>query len=113
MGQFHSFTGLELVHQLYKEGSRLLLEEFAVAGRKKGDREFLIWEDSLARIIETEHVLLETIEYIHNNPVNKHWRLVDERSEYAYSSACFYDLGKNPIIDIDNYEELLGGTPSL
>ena len=110
MGQFHSFTGHRIARYLKRHKGPL--EFFQRKGSGKGDREILIWEDSLAKCIETEYVLLKTIDYIHNNPLNKNWHLVDERSEYLYSSACFLDEGVQPLIEMDDYQELLGGTPS-
>ena len=113
VGQFHSFTGHKIVEMLKLDGNSINAAFFQQRGLKKGDRNFLIWEDCLARNIETEQVLLESVEYIHNNPFNKKWHLVDERSDYDYSSACYYDLGKKPIVEIDDIQELLGGVPSL
>jgi putative transposase len=112
MGQFHSFTEHAILDYLKGHGPTSLLQSFKAAGIRKGDREFLIWEDSLAKCVETEYVLLETIEYIHNNACNKKWRLVSHRSQYRYSSACYYDIGTPPIIGIDDYRELVGETPS-
>jgi len=113
MGQFHSFTGHSIIDRLKKNGMMSLLHPLELAGQQKGDRDFLVWEDSLARCVETEQVLLETIEYIHNNPCSKNWHLVENRADYGYSSACFYDRGERSVIDIDHYLELLGGTPSF
>jgi len=88
MGQFHSFSGHKIIDMLKKNHPSALLKSFAAGGMRKGDREYLFWEDSLARCVETEHVLVETLEYIHNNPISKKWRLVDDRSNYLFSSAC-------------------------
>lgn len=112
MGQFHSFTGHAITDFLKQQAGFSLAQFFQRKGLEKGDREFLIWEDSLARCVETEHVFLETLEYIHNNPCNKKWHLVEDRAEYVYSSACYSDLGKQPIVEVDDYQELLGETPS-
>lgn len=112
MGRFHSFTGHKIADQLEQLSDQHFIPTFQEAAFRKGDRELLIWEDSLAKCIETEHVLLETIEYIHNNPVNKNLHLVDDRADYRYSSACYYDRGQPPLIEIDDYQELLGETPS-
>jgi hypothetical protein len=37
---------------------------------------------------------------MHNKPVAAQWRLAAVRSEYLYSSACFYDLGRAPVIAV-------------
>jgi len=47
------------------------------------------------------------MEYIHQNPVTEEWNLVQDRADYEYSSACFYDKNQRPIIDIDDIRELL------
>ena len=60
-----------------------------------------------AKNIYTEKFLLQKMEYIHQNPVAKEWNLVQERADYKYSSACFYDEDKQPIIEIDDIREYL------
>jgi putative transposase len=112
MGQFHSFSGHKIIDALKKNHATALLNSFMVGGMRKGDRKYLFWEDSLARYVETGHVLVETLEYIHNNPVNKKWHLVDDRSDYQFSSASYYDNEKIPIIPIDDCWESFGETPS-
>jgi hypothetical protein len=47
------------------------------------------------------------MEYIHNNPVDKDWKLVDDRANYRYSSACFYDRNITPIIEVDDIRDFL------
>ncbi len=108
--KFHSFTGHEIIKHLKKHDKKDLLAYFANAAKtKKPDRAHLVWENSVVRIIESEDVLLQLVEYVHNNPVAKKWRLADSRADYPYSSACYYDKGIQPIIPIDDVAELLGG----
>ncbi|KAA3661988.1 MAG: hypothetical protein DWQ10_03460 [Calditrichaeota bacterium] len=108
LGQFHSYTGHEIVRFL-KTAKQLKSLDVLKTGAKriKTKREHLVWQDCLVRIIETEDVLLQEMEYIHNNPISKKWALATSRSNYPYSSACFYDNGKNPIIEIDDVRELI------
>ena len=49
--------------------------------------------------------LRQKVAYTHNNPVAKHWRLVEDRADYVYSSACFYDRGEPPVIAVDDVRE--------
>jgi putative transposase len=109
MGQFHSFTGHRIVERLKQSERAPWLNYFGEAGEQKGDREFLIWQDALARNVEQENVLLDVIEYVHNNPVSKGWSLADDRADYRYSSAGYYDRGLMPIIPVDDYRVLLLG----
>jgi len=47
------------------------------------------------------------MEYLHSNPVSKDWKLAVDKTEYKYSSACFYDKGITPIIPITDINEWL------
>jgi len=47
------------------------------------------------------------MEYIHQNPVAKQWQLTAERADYPYSSACFYDRDKTPMIEVDDVRNIL------
>lgn len=66
-----------------------------------------IWMNFQAKNIVTENFLSQKMEYIHNNPVEMGWCSSEDRSDYQYSTACFYDLGKNPIIPIDDLYSFL------
>jgi putative transposase len=59
-----------------------------------------IWGKLDLREIGTVGGLLAALERIHNKPTAPEWRLAPKRSEYVYSSACFYDLGREPIIPV-------------
>ncbi|MDQ2721468.1 MAG: hypothetical protein M3Z26_17155 [Bacteroidota bacterium] len=37
----------------------------------------------------------EKFDYIHYNPLQPHWQLCKEPAEYKYSSAQFYETGKD------------------
>lgn len=60
-----------------------------------------------AKNIYTPAFLREKFEYIHNNPVAKKWQLAEQRDAYAYSSACFYDRGVEPIVAVDDVRQWL------
>jgi REP element-mobilizing transposase RayT len=50
------------------------------------------WQrDSLAVKIYDRDMALQKLNYIHHNPVAKHWALVDDFAEYEFSSAAFYE----------------------
>jgi len=51
--------------------------------------------DSLAIEIFTKKVAFQKLDYIHANPVAPHWQLVKDSCLYKYSSASFYEQGKN------------------
>jgi len=103
---FGSFTAHEILKKLQEENRKDLLEFFHVH-RRDSSVEHSIWQDIQAKNIYTEKFLLQKLEYIHQNPVAKDWNLVQNRARYEYSSACFYDEGREPIIEIDDIREYL------
>jgi uncharacterized membrane protein YpjA len=54
-----------------------------------------------------EDFLRQKMEYIHQNPVAKDWKLVEDRADYLYSSAGYYDYGRKPVIEIMDINEWL------
>jgi putative transposase len=40
-----------------------------------------------------EKTTFQKLNYIHNNPLQKHWNLVNDPVNYMYSSAKFYETG--------------------
>lgn len=109
--QFGSFTAHEVLRQLRTDNQKDLLDLFH---RKKRDQrhEHSIWQDIQAKNIYSMDFLQQKMEYIHQNPVAKDWKLVEDRADYLYSSAGFYDYGRKPVIEITNINEWLTSTPS-
>lgn len=68
-----------------------------------------VWQDIVAKNIHSAEFLNQKMEYIHSNPISKDWELVEERAEYEYASACFYDKGITPVILITDINEWLRG----
>jgi REP element-mobilizing transposase RayT len=103
---FGSFTAHKILKKLQEENRKDLLDFFH-AHRRDKSIEHSIWQDIQAKNIYTEKFLFQKMEYIHQNPVAKDWNLVQDRAEYRYSSACYYDEGRQPIIEIDDIKDLL------
>jgi hypothetical protein len=83
------------------------LLQFFESHRRRQAKTYSIWQDIQAKNIITREFLAEKVEYIHNNPINKDWHLTNHRADYIYSSACFYDDDRKPIIDVDDVREWL------
>lgn len=105
--RFASYTAHQILRCLQQDHKAELLSFFQQAAQHDHDREHRIWQEALAKNIYSEAFLFQKMEYIHNNPVNKDWRLVEDRAEYPYSSACFYDYGRKPIIEVDDIASVL------
>ena len=51
-----------------------------------------VFEQSFeSKEVVTEKFLKQKINYIHQNPVSKQWKLVDDYRDYRHSSAAFYE----------------------
>ena len=99
---FGSYTAHTILARLQQDGRADLLAFFADRRDLDTGKEHQIWLPIEARNIYSLDFLRQKVEYIHNNPVAKHWHLVDHRADYAYSSACFYDTGEPPVIPVDD-----------
>jgi putative transposase len=102
---FGSYTAHAILDQLQHEGRTDLLAFFAQRQDQDASKQHQIWLPIEAKNVFTVDFLRQKVEYTHNNPVTKHWRLVDDRADYVYPSACFYDRGESPIIAVDDVRE--------
>jgi len=94
-------TSRELIRVLKECGWHLPLKVFraAVPG-EKGNSEYKVWQDAFhPKGIHTEETLRQKIEYVHFNPVRK--GLVENASDWMYSSARNYVSGMQTVMEID------------
>jgi len=87
---FLKFTARSIL-QFMRMHEDPLLESLKVSAP---DGQYQVWErNSLSIDIYSEKILLQKLNYIHNNPVHPKWRLSDFPENYKYSSASFYETG--------------------
>ncbi len=99
---FGSFTAHAILKCLRSENDQEMLTFFAHRQNRDVSKRHQIWQPIQAKNVYSPAFLREKIEYIHNNPVAKKWHLAESRAEYAYSSACFYDRGVTPRVEVDD-----------
>lgn len=109
--QFGSFTAHEILKRLRKDGENDLLDLFQQK-RRDPRHKHSIWQDIQAKNIFSMDVLQQKLEYIHQNPIAKEWKLVEDRADYPYSSAGYYDYGRKPAIEVTDINEWLMLNPS-
>ncbi len=109
--QFGSFTAHQILKILQANQQEELLNLFQ---QKKRDprHNHSIWQDIQAKNIYSEAFLWQKMEYIHQNPIAKKWELAEDRADYIYSSAGYYDYARKPIIEITDINKWLISTPS-
>jgi putative transposase len=59
----------------------------------------------LAIRIFSRDMAIQKLNYIHNNPVQNHWKLCSTPQEYKYSSALFYQIQEDEFGILIHYLE--------
>ena len=87
---FMKFTAHEF-QRLLRSNNSEILEEFSVS---RTSRNYQFWQrDALSVELFTSEVMMQKLHYIHNNPLQSHWKLAETPDEYYYSSAKYYTEG--------------------
>jgi REP element-mobilizing transposase RayT len=96
---FLKFTAQKMKALLKREKPEFL-EKFRVNAK---DREYQIWKrDPLSVELINVSVIRQKIDYIHPNPIHPKWNLGRTITDYKYSSAGFYYMGKNDFDFLSN-----------
>jgi len=102
MRHFKSFTAKKLLKLLQRENAQTLLKQFIFYKKAhKKDRTYQIWQEGYQpKLIQTDVMMINKINYIHNNSVKRGY--VDEAIHWRYSSARDYE-GIDGLIDIERF----------
>jgi hypothetical protein len=69
-----------------------------------------LWQrESLCFAIYSRAVVKQTLDYIHFNPVSGNWQLSKDDLSYYYSSARFYETGRDEFGFLNNIYEVFDG----
>jgi hypothetical protein len=58
-----------------------------------------------SKICLTNDFILQKLKYMHHNPIQSKWNLVENATDYLHSSAKFYETGDHSIFFVQNYLE--------
>ncbi len=99
MQRFKAYTAKQIIAYLEQSGSARVLELLALLKRPhKTNSDYQIWEEgNHPQLIETEAVMRQKLDYIHQNPVKRGY--VDLPAHWRYSSARNY-LGMEGLIEV-------------
>lgn len=101
MRDFKKFTSTKLRQHLESNGNKNIL---TAIGNNAPNRAFQVWKDRFDDVyIESKWVLERKLDYIHTNPLQEQWNLVVNPEDYEYSSASFYELGKQNRLEVVDY----------
>lgn len=89
-GSFSKFTAHEFKKYLL-QNNPVRIDQYR---SHKNDRTFQFWKrDPLAVPLTYESILMQKLDYIHDNPIKEKWNLCTYPEDYRWSSASFYETG--------------------
>jgi REP element-mobilizing transposase RayT len=110
VGEGKRFIAYDIVNTLKKSGNELMLatlsEGVDTNEKLKGKKHQVFQLSFDARKCFHEKMVEQKLDYIHHNPVQGKWSLVDDFATYEHSSAGFYELGVMGKTEITHYKEL-------
>ncbi len=96
------FTAYKIKDAMRKDG-----ESIAAFHSGRRDRNFQVWQDrSLSKRMITHRIACQKINYIHGNPLQKQWNLIEKAEDYRFSSASFYETGETEWKFLKHIDEL-------
>jgi putative transposase len=99
-GSFAKFTAHQFQKYL-RANNPTLLNQYSST---KTDRKFQFWKrDPLAIPLSNDDILIQKLNYIHNNPIQEKWKLAVLPEEYRFSSASFYMFDKDEFGFLTNF----------
>ena len=102
IGQIKEYSAKQIIRLAEKNNQHELLAIFHNSAKKyRPEQKYQVWQMRFDEFTINNHKTFQTkLNYIHNNPCNKGWKLAEKPEEYRYSSARFYFLDENCEIEI-------------
>src|SRR5205814_6466698 len=96
---FKMYTARHIVDLQEARGAKVLLRQLRTLKlRHKADSEYQVWEEgSMPKQVSSDEMMLQKLEYLHNNPVKRGY--VDDPLHWRYSSARNY-AGMLGLVDV-------------
>jgi REP element-mobilizing transposase RayT len=91
MKKFKSFTAKQIIKLLQRENVKTILNQLAFYKKAhKKDTTYQLWQEGIQpKLIINDKMMIDRINYIHNNPLKRGY--VDEAKHWRYSSARDYE----------------------
>ena len=97
VGEGKRFMAYKIIGNLKKMKNYDLLNKLSEGvqenEKKNGKKHQVVRLSFDARVCYNQGMLEQKLDYIHHNPVNGKWSLVDDFATYLHSSAGYYELG--------------------
>jgi REP element-mobilizing transposase RayT len=100
---FLKFTAREILKHLQATNPGLYLKLQVAAA----DRSHQVWKrDSMSIDLYSEKFFEQKFNYLHANPCQPKWNLVLHPADYYYSSAAYYEEGKDPFQVLTHFRDI-------
>ena len=105
---FKSWTAKRILEMLHRDGCDRwlrLMEIAAQAGGSDGSR-FQVWQEGFhPKVMTSDAMILQKLDYVHRNPVHKGF--VMNAEDWRWSSARNYISGDDSVLEIDRVAPLI------
>ena len=110
IGNAKRFMAYELVKRLKQQGRNDILEilssEVSQSERKKGKLHEVFEPSFDWKECWSDSFIEQKLDYMHNNPSQGKWHLVEDVVDYPHSSARFYLTGEQGMYEVTSYAEM-------
>lgn len=106
--EFKKATANLILRHFEAEDNQKVLKFLASVVEPSHDQQYAVWErEYQAKNVFSPEFLRQKLDYVHRNPLQSHWRLVERPEQYFWSSARFYLSGKRALIPLSDARELM------
>ncbi len=110
IGNGKRFMAYEIIKRLINSNHLDILKKLHqgvnISDRKRG-KQYEVWEDSFDwKACDSLKMILQKLDYIHNNASTGKWQLVECQADYPHSSAKFYITNEQGIYPVTSYMEI-------
>src|SRR5690606_15972779 len=89
---FFKYTS-HVIQKDLKKHHPMVLKRFSIISES---RDYQFWQSNTLSIeLKSAKMIYQKLDYIHNNPCKGKWMLANSPIDYPFSSAVFYELGKD------------------
>jgi hypothetical protein len=110
IGNGKRFMSYEIVKRLERQNNDQILQQLSsfvnFTDRRRGKLHEVFEPSFDWKECSSERLIQQKLDYIHNNPCQGSWHLVELPWEYVHSSAQFYLLGTAGVYDVLSYAQL-------
>ena len=105
--RFIAYKIVETLKTQKKEDILTILKDGVQAKERVKGKKHQVFKLSFdAKICLDEKMLEQKLDYIHSNPVQGKWSLTNDFTNYAHSSAGFYEKGETGKVSITHYKDI-------